>query len=927
MAIASAVFLVSSACTGLLWAYSPYLYWEEGYMRKKAPMAGPPLTAAAVSAQDAMAAARKAGRTGQVQQATLRSDFGRLLWEVQLRAGGDGVQSFLMDAVTGELLSPLTAGQASLIAQQYVRGHPPVEDIIAESDFVGRSGNARPSPAYRVRFKQARHPEIVIHRDSGVILADEDTGRRIHFFVTRLHQYNYFGFKKTLTAMAGVPLLLLVATGLVMWLRPKLRRARRGMRGITRHAITSIVTAAMASLAGEVCAQEKPVVPLPEVNVNAPPVSRYVPERSSVGTKTDTPLMDVPASVQSVPRELLYDQSAFTLDGIIRNVSGVQQSGSSNYGFFSTYIIRGLASQFYRDGVLDASQVNGYLRTLTDVSRVDILKGPGSALYGSGAPGGTISIISKLPTPTPLYSAYGVGGSFGTYQFGTDMGGSLGETLGYRLNTDHYHTNGFRDVSSTFTEFVPIMVWTPVPGQTLTAKFDFRTIEAIADTVGIPFKGRTLVDIPRDTKLYSPFSDTSQDVYRLALKLDSELAEGLVLQQNAAFMQRDLALVRNASTPAFAANGVTLTGRSVRDQHDQWTDFIYQAEPVWKVQTGPLSHTILGGFQFQMDLLYTRRQTASLLNITNIYHDPVVPESNMKNLTWVPNFNRNSHLLDYAVYLQDQIAIGEQWKWRGGLRWDHFDSYDKDRVARYEHQLYNEKFSWNVGLAYQPLPQTSFYGGISKSYLSILTSEAAQGAALVPESGLQYELGNRSEFLNGMIRTNLAFFQTYRKNFLITVGTNTEPIGEQMTQGIEFDFSSEPLSGWVLWANYAYTTTELMKLSPADPSAGKGHSAQGVPENAAALWTTYEIQGGTFKGFGGGGGFVYKGGIFVDTLNTQKLPQFITGDLVVFYRTPHADFQVNIKNISDATYYFAPRNTAGAPGDPISAFATVTLRY
>ncbi len=82
IAVASAVFLVSSACTGLLWAYSPYLYWDEGYMRKKTPMAGPAPTAAAVSVQDAMAAARKAGRSGQVQTATLRSDFGRLLWDV-----------------------------------------------------------------------------------------------------------------------------------------------------------------------------------------------------------------------------------------------------------------------------------------------------------------------------------------------------------------------------------------------------------------------------------------------------------------------------------------------------------------------------------------------------------------------------------------------------------------------------------------------------------------------------------------------------------------------------------------------------------------------------------------------------------------------------------------------------------------------------
>ena len=81
-----------------------------------------------------------------------------------------------------------------------------------------------------MRFRQAGHPEIVIHRDSGVILADEDSARRFHFLVTQLHQYNYFGFKKTLTAIAGVPLLLLIGTGFVMWLRPKLR-ARRGMKG------------------------------------------------------------------------------------------------------------------------------------------------------------------------------------------------------------------------------------------------------------------------------------------------------------------------------------------------------------------------------------------------------------------------------------------------------------------------------------------------------------------------------------------------------------------------------------------------------------------------------------------------------------------------------------------------------------------------
>lgn len=73
-----------------------------------------------------------------------------------------------------------------------------------------------------------------LHRDTGAILADEDTGLRIHTFVTHLHQLNYFGFKKTLTAAAGLPLLLLVFTGLVMWARPRLRRARHARFERTR---------------------------------------------------------------------------------------------------------------------------------------------------------------------------------------------------------------------------------------------------------------------------------------------------------------------------------------------------------------------------------------------------------------------------------------------------------------------------------------------------------------------------------------------------------------------------------------------------------------------------------------------------------------------------------------------------------------------
>jgi len=120
IALASAVVLASSACTGLLWAYAPYLYLDDGYMRKKAPIAGPRPTEALVTAQEAMAAARQAGHRGQIQTVTLRSDFGRLLWEVQTRAGEDS-QPFLMDAISGEKLSPLASEQAAESRDQHAR--------------------------------------------------------------------------------------------------------------------------------------------------------------------------------------------------------------------------------------------------------------------------------------------------------------------------------------------------------------------------------------------------------------------------------------------------------------------------------------------------------------------------------------------------------------------------------------------------------------------------------------------------------------------------------------------------------------------------------------------------------------------------------------------------------------------------------------
>ena len=146
-----------------------------------------------------------AGGRALIEQATLRADFGRLFYEVKLRVEGVPT-SLLLDALTGERLSPVTEELASTIAAQYVRTPAAVTGVELER-YTPRK-KKRAYDAVRVRFDDAGATEIVLDRQTGEILEEEGRWRRVHFAVMQLHQLNFFGFEQTLLNIPGVSLLL-----------------------------------------------------------------------------------------------------------------------------------------------------------------------------------------------------------------------------------------------------------------------------------------------------------------------------------------------------------------------------------------------------------------------------------------------------------------------------------------------------------------------------------------------------------------------------------------------------------------------------------------------------------------------------------------------------------------------------------------------
>ena len=239
VALAAVAFILASAVTGLLWAYAPHVYWDAGYMQRKHKAEAPNLSDARFGVQEGLARLTARFGTGmRATRATLRSDAGRLLYDFRYRTPDGQAHAALLDAVSGTWLSPLAEDDAIRFARQYVAGRPAVADAALLRDWMPRKANVG-REAWRITFADSGATEIFIDPNDGAILEDQDSVRRFHFFIMKLHQFRFFGTHKELTILSGLPLIALILTGL--WLAfPRARRAlTRRMTGAGRTRVLS----------------------------------------------------------------------------------------------------------------------------------------------------------------------------------------------------------------------------------------------------------------------------------------------------------------------------------------------------------------------------------------------------------------------------------------------------------------------------------------------------------------------------------------------------------------------------------------------------------------------------------------------------------------------------------------------------------------
>ncbi len=663
--------------------------------------------------------------------------------------------------------------------------------------------------------------------------------------------------------------------------------------------------------------------------------------------KTGTPLGDLPASVQVIPKKVLNEQGATTLQQAVTNASGINAGGQDSLGYFDHFLIRGLNAQVYSDGFSDGDQLGGLSHSLNGVQGIEVLEGPGSALFGSGPPGGTINIVHYKPSSEFHYGDSLQVGSFGTV---TDnffvTGPSTVPGLDYRIDATVSHADGFRDLESQDYEIRPDFTW-HFGDHTFEFALDARHLDQTPDSYGlIYFKGQPITGVPIDAKYSTPFADATQDFLRPTFTDSWKVNDFLTVNNRFSYLYRTLDALRNGDSANTKVSGDEVIGRQLRHQNDTDNDLDYQLEPIWKVRTGSMGHTLLTGFEVQHQMLSTSRATADLPNIPDAFA-PVPPETSVSGLDFKCDQKHScddDHLeaTFLSLYATDQIDVTDKWKVRAGVRKDWWDtsldplitvpgrvtSEGTPLIAGVTQDRDDAPVSWNVGTLYKLFPGISPYFGVSESHLTNFNSENTQNGIGAPESAFQYEAGIKFSMFDDRVVLNTAAFTVSRDNVAAATtikGVEAVVFDSQRTKGVEASLDAKVTDQWHILANM--TAQDAVITDNPQGITSIGNHPQGVPAYLANLWTTYHFSIAGVPGFQVGAGLNYQDVTFSDITNVNHVPSYVIGNAMLGYEAQTWGVTLNVDNITDERYFVAANGAGAFVGDPLSAFVNVHFKH
>jgi catecholate siderophore receptor len=696
---------------------------------------------------------------------------------------------------------------------------------------------------------------------------------------------------------------------------------------------------------------------------------------TSVATKTNTPLINIPQSLTVVTQQTLKDQNPPSLTEVTRYIPGVAvHQGEGNR---DELVIRGVDSSanFFVNGFRDDVQI---FRDIYNTQSIEVLRGPSALTFGRGSGGGLVNRTLKEADGNSIYETTLQTGSYGDRRVSVDAGQAINQNVAARLNAFYESSDTFRDFGKLERYGINPTATFKVDDDTkVKLSYEYYHDDRTADR-GNPSQALPAVPgAPAGATRFNPttpfapngdltafFGSPTLNLARANVQtvmgvIEHDFGNGLTVKNSTLF-----ASYQKFYQNVYPGNGALAGAVDPTDtffnraayQHTTNRDNLFnQTDFVYKTALGSTFHTFAFGTEFGRQAGIDVRNTggfpiapaaagnfvcpagnggvvvgglsntvcSSPLNPT--YFGPVVF---LHNAFQTDSNSKYTALID-SGYLRDTIDVNPWLQLIAGVRFDHFDLTALDMNAGIQRGRIDDKASPQAAVIVKPRENLSIYAAYSVSYLPASGDQFSSlnpGTAILEPQGFENkEVGVKWNILPKLLFTAAAY-QLDRTNVPIADPNNPGfflPSGSHKIRGIETALTGYIMPDWQATLGYAFTDARITSNTSATVVAG--NRVQLVPYNQVSLWNKYQID----PRWGVGLGVIYFSDSYASSDDTVKLPGFVRVDAAVYAKIDETwRVQLNIENIFNKGYWAsADGNNNISPGEGRTFRLAATARF
>ncbi|KWK21057.1 TonB-dependent receptor [Burkholderia stagnalis] len=704
--------------------------------------------------------------------------------------------------------------------------------------------------------------------------------------------------------------------------------------GTRRRAIAAAASVAFYVAAGQAMAQAAPGATakadaaaagsapsgtLPAISVNAASEGDgtvgLVARRSTTGTKTDTPINEIPQTINVVTAQQIEMTGATDVNQALRYIPGFSSYGSDNRSDWYA-ALRGFTPTAYVNGLqvpntinLASWRVDPYM-----IDSITVLRGPTSVLYGAGDPGAIVDVQTKLANGERVREAGVELGNYARKQFMIDVGDKLDADGKYAYRFVGVARDGNAVTGPNNDQRValaPSFHWRPNADTSLTVAATYLQDWGDISSNFLPASGTVLPNpngqLDRDVYSGDPnFNHYRKKQWSLGYQFEHNLNSMWTFRQNVRYMRLSL---DNGSVwgAGFVDGSTTDISRWAGLFQMNYSRFDIDNNAQARFGTGPLEHTLLLGFQYNRQTSTDSEWIAAAptLNIYNPVYTPVTsavfadPSATGRTDTYTT-------MNTFGVYAQDQIRWN-RWTLTLGGREDWVNMRQDDRAGGTQSKADVTAFTGRVGLTYQGDYGLSPYVSYATSFNPLIGVKMFGGGLPLPTRGKQVELGVRWQPPGKNLMLNAAIYQINQTNVLTPTPTNLDPqnttsvqTGEVRSRGIELSATGKVTPNLSIIASYVYQDVKNVKAN--DASLDKWPVDIPRPRQMASLWADWTWHTGPLAGFGLGGGVRYQSASAGAQDNSLSVASYTLYDAAIHYDTRNWRFAVNATNLFNRHY-------------------------